>query len=297
MSGGPLVGLARLEGFYWVARTGGYARAARAFPYPITQPAVHQQVKKLEGELGTALFERVGKERLLLTPAGERLFRFVRPFFDQLPALVRSIQGGEPEGELKVGAAGLPLRTLLPAWVQRIQRGRPSLRVHLEEVGAQSGVPALHRGDLDLLIDYLPEVPESLAGLEVARLRPFLVLPKKHPLAGRKRLSLSALADETFISYSPGSLRELQMRALRAHAIEPPNTLTASSADVILAFVRAGLGFSLLAWLEEGFPRSRDIEVRPLSRPRAAFPVWALWRKETPENPLLDLALETAPAP
>ncbi|MCA9321778.1 MAG: LysR family transcriptional regulator, partial [Planctomycetes bacterium] len=47
-----MVQIHRFEGFYWVALTGGYARAARAFPYPITQPAVHQQVKRLEAELG-----------------------------------------------------------------------------------------------------------------------------------------------------------------------------------------------------------------------------------------------------
>ena len=55
-----MIQIQRLEGFYWVAFTGGYARAARAFPYPITQPAVHQQVKKLERELDITLFERVG---------------------------------------------------------------------------------------------------------------------------------------------------------------------------------------------------------------------------------------------
>jgi len=44
--------IARLEGFYWVARTGGYAAAARAFPDPLSQPAVFQQVRKLEDELG-----------------------------------------------------------------------------------------------------------------------------------------------------------------------------------------------------------------------------------------------------
>jgi DNA-binding transcriptional LysR family regulator len=77
----------RLEGFYWVARTGGFARAARAFPYPITQPAVHQQVKKLEAELGLGLFERVSKDRMQLTAAGDRVFRYIAPFFEQLPAV------------------------------------------------------------------------------------------------------------------------------------------------------------------------------------------------------------------
>ena len=57
-----MIQLHRLEGFFWVAKTGGYARAARAFPYPITQPAVHQQVKKLESELELQLFERVAKD-------------------------------------------------------------------------------------------------------------------------------------------------------------------------------------------------------------------------------------------
>ena len=51
-----MIQIQRLEGFFWVATTGGYARAARAFPYPITQPAVHQQVKKLERELDITLF-------------------------------------------------------------------------------------------------------------------------------------------------------------------------------------------------------------------------------------------------
>ena len=56
-----MINLQRIEGFYWVAKTEGYARAARAFPYPITQPGVHQQVRRLEEELGVKLFERVGK--------------------------------------------------------------------------------------------------------------------------------------------------------------------------------------------------------------------------------------------
>ncbi len=53
--------VARLEGFYWVARASGYATAARAFPYPITQSALFQQVRKLEDDLGVRLFERIGK--------------------------------------------------------------------------------------------------------------------------------------------------------------------------------------------------------------------------------------------
>ena len=95
-----MIQIHRLEGFYWVAREGGYAKAARAFPYPITQPAVHQQVKKLESELNVQLFERVGKETMQLTAGGQRLYDFVKPFFERLPAVVRSVQGGDFAGVL-----------------------------------------------------------------------------------------------------------------------------------------------------------------------------------------------------
>ena len=68
-----MIDLHRLAGFHLVATSGGYAKAARAAAYPITQPALHQQVKKLEAEVGVELLMRVGKDTMQPTPAGQRL--------------------------------------------------------------------------------------------------------------------------------------------------------------------------------------------------------------------------------
>ena len=292
-----MVQIHRLEGFYWVARSGGYAKAARAFPYPITQPAVHQQVKKLEGELGFALFERVGRERIQLTAAGRRLFRFVTPFFEGLPGVLRSIEGGDYTGELVILAAPLFLRRLLPPWIRRLQAARPGIRLRLRELSGSDLVP-LRTGDADLVVDHLPEVPDDVATLRVATVRPFVVLPASHRLAKRKRLTLEALRDDTFVGYNPGQLpHELQMRALAAHGVAPRQSLSASSADAILGFVAAGLGFSLVPSVDPGGPSEPGTVAVPLTSPKVEFPVVAAWRKDTPENPLLDAALETAPRP
>src|SRR5689334_7888215 len=129
-----MISLARLEGFYWVARTQGYSRAARSFPYPITQPGVHQQVSRLEAEVGAPLFERVGKDRVVLTPAGKLLYDVVAPFYEQLPAVVAAVKGGTVGGTLKIHAAGLPLRHLVPPWLRRLQAKRPDIEVALSEV-------------------------------------------------------------------------------------------------------------------------------------------------------------------
>ena len=190
-----MVQLHRLEGFYWVAKTGGYARAARAFPYPLTQPAVHQQVKKLEQELAVELFERIGKDRVVPTPAGRVLERFVAPFFEQLPAVLRAVRGGDGAGELVVYAEPLLLRHLLPAWLKRLQRACPGIQLDVREL-ADLDVAPLRRGEADLLVCYLPEAPEDIASQQVATLRPFLVLPADHPLVARRRLTPRDLADD-----------------------------------------------------------------------------------------------------
>jgi DNA-binding transcriptional LysR family regulator len=196
---GFMIQLHRLEGFYWVARSGGYARAARAFPYPITQPAVHQQVKKLEGELEIALFERVGKDRMQLTPAGKRLYEFVRPFFEKLPGLARSLKQGDYGGDFHVQTASLLLRNLLPAWVKRVHRRWPEIRVHLRET-QETDLEPLRSGEVDLIVDYLPEIPDDLASVRVATVRPCVVRAASPPRAKRAKPTIEALADVTFIS-------------------------------------------------------------------------------------------------
>ncbi len=290
-----MIQLHRLEGFYWVARTGGYARAARAFPYPITQPAVHQQVKKLEAELGVTLFERVAKDRVQPTPAGARLFEFVRPYFERLPAVVRSIREGDYGGELRIAAATMFVRALLPAWIRRVTRRNPRLFVDVTEVSVPA-VDGLRGGEFDLLVDHLPDVPDDLATREIARLHPFLVLPRSHPLAKRRRVDIAELAGDTFVAYNPGLLaHDLQLRALAMHGVTPPQLISGSSAEVILGFVEAELGYSLLPSLDPAGPRGRGVKVFPLEAPRVEYPVVVAWRKDTPENPLLDAFLEAAP--
>src|SRR5262249_19575813 len=125
-----MIPLQRLEGFYWVAKTEGYARAARSFPYPITQPGVHQQVRRLESHLDVQLFERVGKDRVVLTPAGRLLYEFVAPFFEKLASVEQMIRTGA-EGALRIQASPHLLRQLLPPWLRRIQSKYPGINLEV----------------------------------------------------------------------------------------------------------------------------------------------------------------------
>ena len=299
------VQLHRLEGFFWVARTGGYARAARAFPYPITQPAVHNQVKKLEEELGVSLFERVAKDRMAPTPAGQRLYDFIRPFYESLPTVLRSVRGGEYGGELRVTSTGLLLRHLVPGWIQRLHDAHPEVEVHLEETAGEA-VDLLRRGSVDLAIDHFYETPSDIATMPVANLNPAVVIPANHPEAikiqrGEGTFQLSSLNSTPFVSYAPGQrARELQFMALSRESITPPTLLSGTSAETILGFVESGLGWSILpSFGDDALSRSDRVVLAALppldDGTEISFEIVAAWRKDTPENPLLDAMLEAAP--
>ena len=290
-----MIQLNRLEGFFWVAKTGGYSRAARAFPYPITQPAVFQQVKKLEGEIGVPLFERVGRDTLLLTPAGKKLYEFVTPFFGGLETLLESVRGGDHGGGLRIHASSMFLRHLLPAWLKRLQRRNPRISIDLQELTTYT-CESLLAGEADLLVTYLPEVAKEVETRQVATLYSFLVFPATHRLAARARVTAKDFRDETFIGYTPGTVPyELQIQELAVHGVTPRRFVTATSADTILGFVESGVGFSLVPHLSTEGPKLRGIAARPLGTKRHRYPVLAAWRRSSAANPLLEAVLATAP--
>ncbi len=286
--------LQRLEGFYWVARTGGYARAVRAFPYPITAPGIHQQVKRLEADLGLRLFERTGKDRLVRTPAGEKLYELVAPFLERLPAALGQIAGGELRGRVRVRAPALVMRVHLPEWLSRLARVHPGIQVDLDEVG-DTDVGMLQRGEADVYIDTLEIVPAGLETLRIDTLRPFVVIPAGHRLARARRRPLEALAGEPFVAYSSGHrARDLQLEALARHGIQPDRIIGASSVDAILSLVSVGLGYSLVPAVAGG-PDRDGVASWPMTEPGAEFPMLATWRRSSGDNPLVAAFLAAAP--
>jgi DNA-binding transcriptional LysR family regulator len=290
-----MIRLQRLEGFYWVARTGGYSRAARAFPYPITQPGVYRQVQRLSAELGVTLFERTGRDQVVLTSAGRALHDFVAPFMERLPAVARSLRTGEQGGTLRMHASNLVLRHLLPPWLLRLRRARPDIQVHLSEAKTPD-LALLRLGETDLLVDHLPEVPGDVEARRIGTVRGFLVLPASHPRARMKTLSPDLLAEEPFIGYSSDRyLLDLQLRALALHGVHPQRLYSAESAETILGFVAAGLGYSIVPSFQPSGPRERGVVARPLLRPRADFPIYAAWRRGEAPQPLVEAALALAP--
>jgi DNA-binding transcriptional LysR family regulator len=288
------ISIGPLEGFYWVATTGGYARAVRAMPYPLTEPAVHKQVRKLEQALDVRLFERIAKDRVQLTAAGRYLFEFVGPFVRGLPAVLREVSAHSHGGVVRVDATGIVIRHLLPTWVAALAKSRPDIAVEINETPSVE-VERLRAGATDVLIDYQPAAPPDFGAVQVAAIRPFVVVPKRLARSGR-RPAWAALEQVPFVSYNPGRVQhELQLAALERVGIQPRSPLAVSSVGMITRFVAAGVGWSIIPWLGTGRPTLAGVGAFSTRGILPELPVFAVWRDSKVPNPLLDAFLGAAP--
>jgi DNA-binding transcriptional LysR family regulator len=144
-----------LELFYYVARHGGITEAVRNIPYGIQQPAVSGQVAQLEEYLGVTLFQR---RPFALTPAGEKLYQFVQPFFASLDAIASELQGGKAR-QIRIGAATTVLREHLPDVFQSVRKRFPNLKISLREGYPQEFEQLLQKEELDLAVTAIDKKP------------------------------------------------------------------------------------------------------------------------------------------
>jgi DNA-binding transcriptional LysR family regulator len=287
-----MIQLHRLEGFYRVAKAGGYARAVREFPYPITEPAVHQQVRKLEQEIGQKLLRRTAKDRMAPTPAGRYLYDFCAPFFEGMADVALAVSTGRFGGTLRIDAGPQEIRHVIPEWLRRLRKSHPEVRVELTEVHAVDA-NRLRTGDADLVVEHWPSPPPDVAQRRVATAHGIWVAPAHLAVAGK--FDASSLRDTPFVSFRPGtSEHALQLAGLAFHGLNPPRLLSASTVDAILGFVQAGLGYSLVAWPSREGPRLSGVLSTPVKARGAAFPIAASWLKKGGESSLVAVALRAA---
>ena len=164
-----------LELFYFVARHGGITEAVRNIPYGIQQPAVSGQVAQLEEYLGVTLFQR---RPFALTPAGEKLYQFIQPFFGNLDFIASELQGGKAR-QIRIGASTIVLRDHLPDVFQNVRKRFPNLKISLREGYPQDFENLLQKEELDLAVTAIEKKPAAgLHAVALAELPPVLLVPK-----------------------------------------------------------------------------------------------------------------------
>ena len=268
-----------LELFYYVARHGGIMEGVRHIPYGIQQPAVSAQIAQLEEALGTTLFHR---RPFALTPAGDKLYQFIKPFFDNLDAVELDLRGGAAP-HFRFGASGTVLRNYFPAMIQGVQKQFPQLRLSLREGHQPQLLEWLHKQDIDMALTVLDiKPPVGMHTKVLVELSLVLLVPQTTRYRTAADLWKCDRIEETLISLPAheGIARHFQ-QGLRRLEVEWFPGIEVDTLDLIEACVNNGYGCGI-AVARPRYAPAPNVRVLPLPEfPRVSF--GALWRgKPTP---------------
>ncbi len=256
--------LRRLRYFVAVAEELHFGRAAERVG--IAQPPLTQQIQKLEADLDCRLLIR--GRRTTLTEAGRVLLEQARAILAQADRAAddtRRAARGE-RGRLAIGAPPSVMLSSLPASIRRYRRLYPAVQFTLRELSTTAIEDALHRSEID--VGFLREASpqESLESRVVLQEPVIAVLPRKHLLAGRRKLALEALRREPFVFFPRqlGSAFFDKLVSFCTRAGFVPNVVQeATQWSSVVSLVEAGMGVSLGPGCIERF-RWPGVVYRPL---------------------------------
>ena len=240
----------RLQVFYSVAKHLSFTKAAAALH--MTQPAVTFQVRQLEEQFNTRLFDRT-HNRISLTEAGERVYHHAKQIFElysRMEGEVRALTG-EISGVLILGASTTIAEYLLPSLLGTFKQRFPDVVIRLQVSNTEGIVAMVEDNEIDLGIVEAPVANKSLV-VEVCRIDKLVaVLPPEHALAGRAAVPAADIMRCPFIAREEGSgTREVVFEYLRAAGLEPADltvVMELGSPESIKGAIEAGMGVSILS--------------------------------------------------
>jgi len=274
--------LRHLRYFVAVAEELSFTVAARRLN--ISQPPLSQQIRDLEAELGTPLFERSSR-RVDLTTAGVGFLDHARAILAQAEHAVEDVRavGAGRIGMVRIGCTGSVLLGPLAGLIAAFGKANPGIAVRLREMGPVEQVAAVQAGRIDICFLRHPP-PEPGVEVEIGwREAVGVCLPVGHALAKASRVELAALAGEDMISLRLRDSRfSQQLRDACLVAGFAPRILhEVVESYSLTSLVAAGLGVALVPESVRRMART-DIVYRPLAPPAPEADVWMLYRRDRP---------------
>jgi DNA-binding transcriptional LysR family regulator len=274
----------QLEYFQAVARELHFTRAAEALR--IAQPALSQQIRKLERQLGLDLFER-NNHKVELTPAGAALLGHAERILSDLVAVEQEMLGwaGGVRGRIRLGAArGLTARLALV--FAAFSSTYPAVEIEFQEQNTQEMLAGLRAGRLDVVTLATPPPPSDRSVVShPLGAEPMVLVTGLHTaLADRRSIEVAELDGVDLVKYPPGSaVGEIIAGALAAAGAEPRVRFETRDYSTARALVGVGLAAAIMPWSVARAPgpvvEVIELEPAPVWTPALA---WSANRRPAP---------------
>ena len=263
--------LREMDVFRRVMELGSITAAAAVLN--ISQPAASRLLLQAEERLGFPLFRRE-KKRLRATAEAHALFPETVGAFaaiDSVRRLAGELKGGQ-RGTLTVAAIPALANALMPFAVQRFRHARPGVLVKLLAHSAHDIANLINNQRADLGIIIGPMTTAGVGVNELCSTHLGCVMPRHHPLAGKKTVSPGDLQGEQLIGLSRHLPLGAQVERMFADTNVPLRfAVEVTQSTVALSLVRAGVGVALLDGFSCLSAWGADLAARPLAPPTKSF--------------------------
>ena len=238
--------LRQMRVFAAVARNLSFTKAARELH--LTQPAISQQVKLLEEEVGLALFEHIGR-KVHLAPAGVELLRYTEQAMELLRQASESLSAmrGLKRGVLKLGAVSTA-KYFAPSLLSAFTPAYPEVTIKFVVGNRQEIIQQLAANEIDLVIMGRPPRELETVAEAFAKHPQVIIASPTHPLAAKRRIKLSQLATEYFLIRETGSGTRASMeRVFGERGVPFRVSMEVTSNETIKQAVMADMGISFIS--------------------------------------------------
>lgn len=229
-----------------IAETGSFSRAAERCQ--VAQPSLSQQVQKLEDDLGTRLFDRLGRS-VRITEAGRAFLPHARSILHQMEAARSSVanKSKDVSGSVAVGVIPTIAPYLMPRYTASFAEKYPEAKLRIVEETTSVLVENLRSLSIDFAVLALPLRHKDMELMPLLTEPLFAVLPKDHPRAHAKSLSLKDLRGESFVMLRDGHcFRDLSISACSRARVTPRIAFESGQFSSLFGMVAAGVGVSLV---------------------------------------------------
>jgi LysR family cyn operon transcriptional activator len=267
-----------------VAETLNFTRAAERLH--VTQSTLSHQIRQMEDELGTLLFDRSGK-KVRMTEAGEILRSYMTPALEQIDRGVQALRGDAETltGSIRLGTTPSFNTRMVPLCVSSFLHHYPGIQVTVEELSAAMIARRLASGHLDLAVSYRPEGSDLwFEPLYNEELR--LVVAASHPLAKRRRVRMVELHHVRMVLLHPQfQTRQLLDECFEAAGATPLVVAQFNSVAPMIELIRQTELAGIIG--ETAVSPSADLRVLPLEDPTPIRTPGMLWQKGATRSPMI----------
>jgi DNA-binding transcriptional LysR family regulator len=236
----------QLETFLEVARHSSFSRAAdKRFR---TQPAISSQIRALEEEIGAKLFDRSGG-KVALTAPGKVFQQYAEQTLEARKALLITVAEMErvPRGEIVVGANEGTCLHILPEVFAEFKKLYPGVAVQITRLERAKIMESIMDNSVDFGVVSTPVDDKRLTAVNVHRDELVMIAPPRHPLSGRKEVTIAEIVRFPLLLPKLGRTRDALEDLFHERDLKPKISMELDSSELLKRFVAAEVGIGFIA--------------------------------------------------